>query len=415
MRPLKLAFIVNLYPPYVVGGNELLAREVIEGLRRRGHEVHVLTGRGRDLPKDGFTHGAIDLDLDRKEEVFLGAVPVTPARFLRWHLYWPPSEHSVRDALDRVRPELVVVWNLYGASMAPLVGARRSGVPVVAQPADRWLLWGLHDLSPLAPNPRAWSRAALAMMRTLVQPMLKQIAMPDRLLTVSEFIRGLHVAAGFPRERIRATHLGVPVELFPIARRDPPRGRPWRLLFAGQLWEGKGPQVAIEALRRLRERPGLPPFVLDVFGSGAPDFLALLRRRVDEARLGDVVTLHGFVPRERLAQEMATHDVFLFCSTWDEPFSGGLLEALCTGLPTIATRIGGTPEAIRDGDNGLLVPPGDATALADALARLMGDEALLAGLAERAAADVRARWTFEAYIDRLEAEYEAVARGSARA
>jgi hypothetical protein len=69
---LTLAVIVNLYPPYVVGGNEVLARDVVEALRARGHTVHVLTGRGRELSRDPFTHPALGLDLDRKDDFFLG-------------------------------------------------------------------------------------------------------------------------------------------------------------------------------------------------------------------------------------------------------------------------------------------------------------------------------------------------------
>ena len=76
---LTLAVVVNLYPPYIVGGNEVLARDVVEALRARGHAVHVLTGHGRDLRQDGFTHPALGLDLDRKDDFFLGARPLSAA------------------------------------------------------------------------------------------------------------------------------------------------------------------------------------------------------------------------------------------------------------------------------------------------------------------------------------------------
>ncbi|MGL4651325.1 MAG: hypothetical protein ACRC1H_18105, partial [Caldilineaceae bacterium] len=60
-RPLRIALINNLYPPYIVGGNEMLAHNVVQALRARGHTMHVLTGRGRNLPDDGFTHQALDI------------------------------------------------------------------------------------------------------------------------------------------------------------------------------------------------------------------------------------------------------------------------------------------------------------------------------------------------------------------
>lgn len=407
-EPLTLALIVNLYPPYVVGGNEILARDVVEALRARGHTVHVLTGRGRELPRNGFTHGVLDLDLDRKDEVFLGGLPLTMGRAIRWHLYHHPSYRAVRATLAVLAPDLVIAWNLYGVSMAPLVASRRFRAPVVAQPADKWLLHGLTDLGRLLPAVRLWARWGLGVVRRTVQPVLRRLACPDYLLTISEFIRRLHVEAGFPAERSRATYLGIPIEQFPARPPDFPEGRPWRLVFAGQLWEGKGPQVAVEAVRRLSSRGDVPRVELDVFGSGNADFLAHLERLIAGSGLGSAVRLRGFVSRERLADEFRRHDLFLFCSTWDEPFSGGLLEALCAGLPAVATAAGGTPEAIRDGENGILVPPRDPQALADAVVRLMRDRALYLRLCHRAAADVRERWSFDGYVERLERAYTAI-------
>jgi glycogen(starch) synthase len=398
---LALAVVVNLYPPYVVGGNEVLARDVVEALRERGHTVHVLTGRGRDLPRDGFVHPVLDLDLDRKEDFFLGARPLGAAGAIRHHVYDHRSYRRVRRALDDLRPDLAVAWNLYGASMAPLLAARRWRGPVVAQPADKWLVHGLYDGAPPSPAiPRAarWAGA-------LARPAFRRLARPDYVLAISDFIRDLHVRAGFPAEKAAATHLGVPTAMFPARSADPPGTGPWRLVFAGQLWEGKGPQVAVEAMRILKQRGDAPPVRLDVFGAGTDGFLAHLRRLVAEAGVEDRVTLRGLVPRSQLAEEFGRHHAYLFCSTWDEPFSAGLLEAMCAGLPCIASATGGTPEAIVDGENGLLVAPGRPQELADAVLRLIGTPDLRRRLGGRAAEDVRRRWSFGSYVDRLEAGY----------
>lgn len=404
---LHLVLIVNLYPPYIVGGNEILARDVVAALRARGHTVHVITGRGRDLPQDGFTHGVLDLDLDRKEDVFLSGLPLTGLRALRWHLYHHASYRAVRRMLAALAPQIVVAWNLYGASMAPLVAARRFPWPVVAQPADKWLLWGLHDLAGVVPATRPLARLGLRAIRAIVQPALARLARPHYVLAVSEFIRRQHVQAGFPLSQTAVTHLGVPAEAFPAPERRFPEGRPWRLIFAGQLWEGKGPQVAMEAVARLR-RQGGHDVTLDIFGGGSADYILHLEQLIRELGLEACIRLRGFVPRDTLARAFREHDLFLFCSTWDEPFSQGLLEALCAGLPAIATTAGGTPEAIEDGRNGLLVPPGNPDSLADAILRLMGDRALYESLGREAAADVRRCWRFDQYIERLERSYSTI-------
>jgi glycogen synthase len=398
---LSLALVVNLYPPYVVGGNEVLARDVIDALRARGHTVHVLTGRGRDLPRDGFVHPVLDLDLDRKEDVFLGARPLAAGEAVRRHVYDPPSYRGVRRALETLRPDITVAWNLYGASMAPLVAARRAGGPVVAQPADKWLLHGLYQAAP----PAATAPRSLGWVGALARPALRRLARPDYVLAISEFIRSLHVRAGFPAERAAATHLGVPVHAFPARTAPPPRDGPWRLVFAGQLWEGKGPQVAVEAMRLLKARGDTPPVLLDVFGAGTNGFLQHLQGLIVKAGVEDRVTLRGLVTRKELAEQLGRHHAYLFCSTWDEPFSAGLLEAMCAGLPCIATATGGTPEAIADGENGVLVAPGRPQELADAVVRLMREPEACRRLGDRAASDVRRRWSFDGYVDRLESLY----------
>lgn len=416
-KTLKIAFICNLYPPYIVGGNEILARDVIAALRLRGHEVHVLTGHGSELPDDGYTHQALDIDLTQKENVFLGGLPLTARRLVQWHLYHHPSYRGVRDTLATIAPDLIIAWNLYMASAAPLIAAQRHPAPLIAHPADKWLLYMLNDIRGLVPGITMRHRVGLAIAQRLIQPILRRFARPDYLLAVSEFIRGLHIANGYAAAQSVATFLGVPTAKFHYAPHPHPgtaKDTPWRLLFVGQLWHGKGPQVAVEAVRLLCEQSDLPAVELSIFGGGTADFVRHLQQLIDDAGVADRVTIHGFVNHERLVAEFHNHHIYLFCSLWDEPFSGGLLEAMGTGIPTIATTAGGTPEAIIDKENGLLVAPNDATQLADAIRVLMDNPDLYAKIGAQGAADVERLWTFERYVDRLETIYSAIVAGHRR-
>ncbi len=410
--PLTIALINNLYPPYIVGGNEILARDVVEGLRARGHTVHVLTGLGRDLPNDGYTHQVLDINLDRKADYFLGGLPLTAARVWRWHLLNTTTRRNVEAKLMQLAPNLIIAWNLYMTSAAPLLAAHHfGGAPLIAHPADKWLLYSLNDIGALVPATTWLQKRFVGALRTLVQPTLRRMARPDYLLTVSEFIRTLHTEAGYAPAQSLATYLGIHGERFAATPHPFPQDRPWRLLFAGQLWEGKGPQVAVEAVALLRARTDIPTVELDIYGGGATGFVEHLRALIAERGLNDCARVHGFAPQPELAAAFAGHDLYLFCSTWDEPFSGGLLEAMGSGLPTIATTAGGTPEGVRHEENGLLVPPGDAQALADAIVRLIHDPVLYAKIGAHAAAEVAARWSFTAYLDRLERAYCAIVAG----
>lgn len=408
---LTIALIVNLYPPYIVGGNEILARDVAEGLRQRGHTVHILTGQGVQLPQDGFTHQALAIDLDRKADIFLGGLPLTFGRVLRWHLYNPQSYAGVRRTLAALQPDLVIAWNLYMASAAPLMAARRFPFPLIAHPADKWLLYNLHDIGQLIPANNRKQRIAIDLLRRVVQPQLRRWGRPDYILAVSEFIRNLHLQVGYAAPQSCATYLGVHTDRFTYKAHPFPGSRRWRLAFAGQLWAGKGPQVAIEAIDRLRQQPGLPEVELNIYGGGAENFIHYLRTVIQERGLEEQVHLHGFAAQPELSQAFHDQDLFLFCSLWDEPFSGGLLEAIGSGLPTVATTAGGTPEAVRHEVNGLMVPPDNPEALANAIARYMREPTLYERVGAQGAAEVQNKWSFGAYLDRLERVYRAIVAG----
>src|SRR5262249_60468630 len=109
---------------------------------------------------------------------------------------------------------------------------------------------------------------------------------------------------------------------------------------------------------------------------------------------------HGDVLRE-----YAQHDVLVFPSIWDEPFAIVPLEAAAMGLAVVATTAGGTPEAFANDRTALLVPPGDAVALSDAVLALAGDPALFARLAAAGREHVRRVHAFPGFLSRLESLY----------
>ena len=406
---MHLAFITNLYPPYVVGGNELLCDEVVRALRARGHRVGVLCGRGKELPSHPDLSGALEIDLDRKAETFLGGRLPSPWETVRLHLFSPRSYRATRRWLAERRPDVVIVWNLYMASLAPLIAARRSGAPVVVHVCDKWLYFELFDLEALLRPVVAWKRAAIRLSRHTLQPLVRRWARPGRLIAISDFMKSVYVRAGFDARSIEVIHLGVPTRDFAAAPRQPRlAGAPLKLLFAGSLWEGKGPQTAVRALGMLR-RDGVRAH-LDVCGDGAPDFLEFLKRVIEEEGVGSDVTLHGRVERHVVRGFCRSHDVLVFPSQWDEPFAAVPVEAMSCGMAVVATTAGGTPEAIEDGETGLLVAPDDPAALARALRRLADDDALRLRLGERAVRVARERFDLDRYLDRLEACYAALSQ-----
>jgi glycosyltransferase involved in cell wall biosynthesis len=178
---------------------------------------------------------------------------------------------------------------------------------------------------------------------------------------VSEDLRRAAVdLVGLPAEQVRVLRM-------PVARvADPvpvPSGGPVRLVAAGRLSPEKGFDVLLEAVRRaLADGADLR---LELVGSGPEqERLAALA-----ARLGDRVQLTPALPREQLWRRIEAAHALVVPSR-REGLGLVALEAIARGRPVVASRAGGLPEAVRDGEDGLLVPVADAAALAAALRRV---------------------------------------------
>jgi glycosyltransferase involved in cell wall biosynthesis len=141
------------------------------------------------------------------------------------------------------------------------------------------------------------------------------------------------------------------------------------------------PSLAVQCIAEARKR-GVD-LRLDMYG---PDKGDGSRSGVESAIIAcgvsDRVTLHGMVPKERIAETMAGGDLFLNTTDFDNtPVS--VLEAMACGLPVVTTSVGGIPYLLKDGSTALLVPPRDPVSMASALCRVAGDPVLARSLAHQ--------------------------------
>ena len=120
--------------------------------------------------------------------------------------------------------------------------------------------------------------------------------------------------------------------------------------------------------------------------------------------LGDRLRLLGF--REDVDLLLGAADAVAIPSKRPDPLPNSALEAAAAGVPVVAAAHGGLPEIVRDGETGVLVPPGDPAELARALRRLADDPDRAAALGAAAAADVRGRFAPERMLERLHALYD---------
>lgn len=179
-------------------------------------------------------------------------------------------------------------------------------------------------------------------------------------------------------ERLRYHGVRTPIQVVPNtvdlsvfypAARPAPYALPLRLLTVAQFGANKGYRHLLDAVAQLRQRRS--DFHLDIVGDGPlrPDIEA----RIAALRLGDHVTLHGQLPKPAVAERMRRADVLVLASLY-ETFGVVLIEAMASGLPVVATRVGGVPEVVGP-EEGRLVPPGDPAALSAAIDEVLSNRA----------------------------------------
>ena len=212
----------------------------------------------------------------------------------------------------------------------------------------------------------------------------------DRYIAVSHHMAGmLREVCVFGRRKVRVVHNGIALTRFERPNADVrakiagENGRPVIMTLA-RLARQKGIEELIDAAS------GVPEAVFLVAGEGPER--GVLEERVRVRGLGNRFRFLGH--RRDVPELLASCDVFVLPSLY-EGLPVSVLEAMASGKPVVATRVGGTDEAVRDGVTGLLVPPSDSRALAEAIRLLLSDRSLALRLAACAREQVRREFSAE--------------------
>jgi colanic acid/amylovoran biosynthesis glycosyltransferase len=317
--------------------------------------------------------------------------------------------------LKHVRGEPPVVYRgEYGALAGVL--ARRQ--------ADLMHVYFGHTGAHLLPFIERWERPVVVSFHGMdVQPRDDRPGHRERLAGVCQatalvLARSRSLAAalvdlGCPPEKIRLNRTGIPLDQFPFVTREEPSGGAWHLVQACRLIEKKGLPVTLEAFAAFAAEH--PRARLTLAGDGP--LRGALAQQAAALGLADRVEFAGFLDPAALCALFHRAHVFLHPSQMtadrnQEGVPNAMLEAMATGLPVLATRHGGIPEAVEHGTSGLLSPERDMAALLGHLRELAADPARRAALGAAAAASVRREFASEASVARLEdAYFEAIARG----
>lgn len=412
-KRLDVLVVSDLWPPHVVGGYEQGAAEVAAELERRGHRVQVLTS-SYGLPgpaTEGGVHRVLYELVDWRPLGAAALVRETAASARRLR----PLRRVLADACF----DVVYLFNPLGLNAVAVRALFETGRPLVAYVSDNWVAqWPAADRVLAAwlesrPWIGPWRGVAFATVRGLFTRggVLARWPVPLPLRHaqfVSRFIRDLSAPMLPEVATQEVVPWGIRVDRYPFRDRGGAALHDWA--FVGQLAEHKGPQVAVDAVARLRAAGH--PVTLTLYGNDRTAFAEELKDRVVAAGLFGAVRFAGARAREQLVDEAwAHHGVLVFPSLWDEPFSITVLEAMASGLPLLTTLTGGTGELVRHGEHGTVVVRGSDEHLAAAWLALTARPERAAAMARRARAVVERHLRLETMVDRLERHLVEVSEG----
>ena len=347
--------IHNRYGEAARGGAERVVERLVGALQGRGHTVEV-------FHRTTLGFGA------------LGRLPV----FVRalWHLVDLCNVIAavrLRVRLRRTKPDIVHTHNLVGCGGLTPWTIRRSGIPWVHTLHDVQLITPSGLLTTGSPVPPAPSSALeRSLLGRWFRSLRRQIfGSPDVVTSPSRWLLQLHRAyAFFPGSR--DVVIGNPIAV--SATVSIRRGAVRRFCVVGQMEGQKGIFVLVEAYRQLHAL--FPDVHLHVVGSGSS--IPLLKRLSRDIR---GLVLRGRLDADGVRAAISESDVLVVPSLIAENQPSVILEAFALGVPVVASRVGGIPELIHDGETGFLVDSGSVEDLLGALRLCVEDPKRMRGMA----------------------------------
>ncbi len=317
-------------------GQAMRTLSEVRGIKKRGYRVILACQPGTYLERSGHEH-ALEL------------LPLDMNRF-------PSALRKLLLFLKRERVDLINAHG-YRDHLLSLLAGRIAGVKV--------LIRTKHNHVPLKGG--AFSRLIYG-------------RLTDRIIAISGHIKNVMIGSGIDPSRITVIHTSVDLDYFSS------RPKNERLMQEFRLAPG---YPVIGSVARLSDRKGMP-FLLDALkllkdegrqfsclivgggGSSSEEKIALLKQKAETQGLTPRLVFTGL--RGDIPEILSLIDYFVLPSL-DEGLGRSLVEAMAAGKPVVASRVGGIPEAVEDGKTGILVPPGDARALTEALSVMLDNPA----------------------------------------
>jgi glycosyltransferase involved in cell wall biosynthesis len=398
-QALRILICSSFFPPHYLGGAELIAYKQAKLLQQMGHDVRVFSGRlgGHWFRPQRVKHEHGTFQITR---VSLSAQDISGTS---WDFNSPDIRHEFCRTLDDFAPDIVHFHNIVGLSIGMLDECYDRQIPTVMTLHDYWGICFKNTL--LKNNDNICKqgglvcldcRETLAGRLPLPSPVrnahiLLALRQVDRLITPSRYVAERYAANGVPGDKITVIQNGIDVENFAPGQRGTAG---LTLGFIGHLGKHKGLEVLLHALTLM----DTSKVRLLVVGTG--EDAERLQTFCHERGLDAYVTFYGHVENRRIATIYRQIDVLVVPSVWPENSPVTITEAMASGIPVIASDVGGIGELVDDGVTGYLIPLRDSLAIAERVGRFLARPELLKTMGEKARVKIQA-YQMQQQVERI--------------
>jgi glycosyltransferase involved in cell wall biosynthesis len=395
---MKICLISNLYNPWIIGGAEIYVEYLAKELSKK-HEVFIITSE----PFNGLKSLMPKVEIQDNIKIYrFYPANVYHTYYAKnspdlikpiWHLIdiWNPHSYLlIQRILNKEKPDVVHTHNLGGISPSALYAAKTCRIPVVHT---------LHDYSFICP------RATLIHERShnicdypanfckLYRELKKKTTNSVDLITSpSNFVLDIFENTGF----FDSSHqnVSIPLGIGNTIKSDRNQKDTLDLLYVGQVAKHKGIDTLIKAFKEM----DVKNIKLHIVGTGI--YSDEIRKMADDSR----ITIHGFVSSEQKEELFSIADICVVPSIWYENSPVVIYESFFHGVPVVGSRIGGIPELIREGYNGLLFEAENPEELRHSLLYLVNHPDELKKMSEGALESAK-KYTIQAHTSKLEDIY----------
>lgn len=356
----KVLIVSCLFPPYAIGGAEVAAYQQARALKKMGFDINIFAGRWDvRLPRFFIT--------SQKNEFKTTFINLCNIDFDYHSLNFYKKE--IMAAFSRLlfsyAPDIVHFHNISSLCVKMIDECHAKAIPTAITLHDYWLLCPKSILmtdGKLLCDKRTLECAQCndlffvgddqpAILKNRNKIFLERLNWLDVVISPSVYLLNRFIACGLNQQKGIVINNGIDLSRFKITKKS--NSRKLRFAFIGQILEHKGIKMLLESISLLSkvERDKIS---LSVIGSQDGFFVRFLMDLIKELGIKEVVKFMGKIPNAEIAKAYSKIDVLIVPSLWPENSPVTIMEALASGTPVLASRIGGIPELIEHGAQGFL-------------------------------------------------------------